>query len=102
MRSCGLSARWQSRNGCRRIKGPQKGYLMISSLSLTLSHLGGVGESVFHSVPDVARNFHAIAARPGHERNLMSPDFAANDGDRITEGEDLFLVPGGGSGLELS
>jgi hypothetical protein len=42
-----------------------------------LADLGGVGEGIFHSAPDMARNFYAVSARPGHERNLMSRTFIA-------------------------
>ena len=62
----------------------------------------GVGERVLHSVPDMARNFDTISARPGHERNLLSPDFAAHCGDGIAEGYNCFRIPGGGFGQELS
>ena len=34
------------------------------TLSLTLADLGGVGEGIFHSVPDMARNFDTVSARP--------------------------------------
>ena len=33
-------------------------------LSLTLADLSGVGEGVLHTLPDVAGNFDAVAARP--------------------------------------
>jgi putative ABC transport system substrate-binding protein len=33
-------------------------------LSLTLADLSGVSEGIFHSVPDMARNFDTISARP--------------------------------------
>ena len=45
------------------------------------------GECVFNTAPDMARNFYAISARPGHARNLMVPDFAAYSRDGITEGQ---------------
>ncbi len=50
----------------------------------------------------MAGNYYAIAVWPGHERNLMGPDFAANCGDGIAEGGDCFRVPSGRSGFELS
>src|SRR6267154_2389348 len=71
-------------------------------LSSTLADLGGVGEGILHAVPDTARNFDTIAARPGHERNLMAPYFATYRGDCIAEGQECFWIPGGRSGLELS
>src|SRR6266704_4316156 len=71
-------------------------------LSLTLADLGGVGESIFHTLPDMARNFDTISARPGHERNLMVPYFAAHGRDGVAEGEDCFWIPSGGSRFELS
>ena len=72
------------------------------SLSLTLANLGGVCESVLHSMPDMARNFYTIPVWPGHERNLMDPYFAAHGGDGIAEGQDGFWIPSSSSGLELS
>src|ERR1700687_5225320 len=72
-----------------------------ASLSLTLADLGGVGESIFHAVPDMARNFDTISVRPGHERNLVVPDFASHGGDGVAEGEDCFWIPCGGSRFEL-
>jgi hypothetical protein len=63
------------------------------TLSLTLADLSCVGERIFHSAPDVAWNFDTISARPRHERNLVTPDFAANCGDRIAERGDCFLIP---------
>src|SRR5712691_10751159 len=74
----------------------------MRSLSLTLADLGGVGESIFHTLPDMARNFDTISARPGHERNLMVPYFAAHGRDGVAEGEDCFWIPSGGSRFELS
>ena len=61
---------------------------MTDELSLTLADLGGVGESVFHAMPDMARNFDGIAARPGHESNLMCPYFAAHRRNGVAEGQD--------------
>lgn len=55
-------------------------------LNLTLADLGGVGESVFHAMPDMARNFDGISARPGHESNLMCPYFAAYRRNGVAEG----------------
>jgi hypothetical protein len=71
-------------------------------LSLTLADLGGVCESVLHSMPDMARNFYTIPVWPGHERNLMGPYFAAHGRDGIAEGQDGFWIPSSSSGLELS
>jgi hypothetical protein len=34
------------------------------ALSLTLAELRGVGERVFHTMPDMARNFDAVSAGP--------------------------------------
>ena len=67
-----------------------------------MADLGGVDECVLDAAPDIARNFYTVTARPGHERNLMCPYFAANCRDGIAEGERGFCVPGSGSGLELS
>ena len=44
-------------------------------LSLTLADSGGVSESIFHALPNMVRNFYTVSAWPGHERNLMMPDF---------------------------
>jgi hypothetical protein len=33
-------------------------------LSLTLAELSGVSERIFHAVPDLARNFDTVSARP--------------------------------------
>src|SRR5258706_10176510 len=74
----------------------------IGHLSSTLADLGGVGEGILHAVPDTARNYDTIPARPGHERNLMAPYFATYRGDCIAEGQECFWIPGGRSGLELS
>src|SRR6516162_10487790 len=71
-------------------------------LSSTLSNSCGLGKRILHAIPDLAWNFYAISVRPGHERNLMTPDFAAYSSDRITEGEDRFWVPSSGPGLEFS
>ena len=35
---------------------------------------------------------------PGHERNLVVPDFAAHGGNGIAEGAMSFWIPGGGRG----
>ena len=72
------------------------------ALSLTLANLGGVCESVLHSMPDMARNFYTIPVWLGHERNLMGPYFAAHRRDGIAEGQDGFWIPSSSSGLELS
>src|SRR5258707_4421088 len=71
-------------------------------LSSTLADLGGVGEGILHAVPDTARNYDTIPARPRHERNLMAPYFATYRGDCIAEGQECFWIPGVRSGLELS
>jgi hypothetical protein len=59
-------------------------------LSSTLSNSCSLGKRIFHAVPDLTRNFYAIPARSGRERNLALPYFAAYHSDRITEGEDCF------------
>ena len=74
----------------------------LQFLSLTLANSCGVSECIFHSVPDMARNFYTVSARPGHERNLIVPDFAAHGRDRVAEGQDRFWIPCSGSRLELS
>ena len=71
-------------------------------LSLTLAALGGVGERVFHAMPDMLGNFDTVSAGPRHERNLMCPYFAPYRRDGIAEGQDRFWIPSGGSWLELS
>ena len=71
------------------------------TLSLSLAYSGGMSEGIFHSVPDLVRNFYTVSAWPGHERNLMVPDFAADRCDRVAEGQDRFWIPCGSSGLEL-
>ena len=72
------------------------------AISLTLAYSCGVSECIFHSVPDMARDFYTVSARPGHERNLIVPDFAAHGRDRVAEGQDRFWIPCSGSRLELS
>src|ERR1700683_330849 len=42
---------------------------------------------------------YAVSAWPGHERNLMVPNFAADRCDRVAEGQDRFWIPCGGSRL---
>jgi hypothetical protein len=74
----------------------------VTLLSFTLAGLSGVCESVLHSMPDMARNFYTIPVWPGHERNLMSPYFAAHGRDGVAEGQGGFWIPGSGSRLELS
>ena len=74
----------------------------FAHLSLALADLGGICEGIFHTVPDMARNFDTISARPGHERNLMRPYFAAHGRDGVAKGQDCFWIPGGGSRLEFS
>ena len=54
-------------------------------LNSTLADLGGVCERILRAVPDMAGNFDAVSARPGNERNLMSPYFTADRSDRIAE-----------------
>ena len=76
--------------------------LINLGLSLALAYLCGVSECIFHSVPDMAGNFYTVSARPGHERNLIVPDFATHRRDRVAEGEDRFWIPCGGSRLEFS
>jgi len=68
----------------------------------SLADSGGVSERIFYALPDMVRNFYTVSARPGDERNLMVPDFAADCCDRVAEGQDLFCIPCGGFGLELS
>ena len=86
-------------------KAPVKSLLLGfygHDLSLTLADLGGEGECVLHAVPDMAGNFDTVSAWPRHERNLMTPYFAANRCDGVTECQECFWIPGGGSRLELS
>src|SRR6201988_4329596 len=64
------------------------------ALSLALADLGGICEGIFHTVPDMARNFDTISARPGHESNLMRPYFAAHGRDGVAKGQDCFWIPG--------
>ena len=71
-------------------------------LQLVFGQLGGVSECIFHALPDMARNFYTVSARPGHERNLVMPDFATDSRDRVAERQDRFWIPRGGSRLELS
>src|ERR1700735_2373528 len=73
----------------------------LDRLSLTLADSGGVSESIFHALPDMVRNFYTVSAWPGHETNLMVPNFAADRCDRVAEGQDRFWIPCGGSRLEL-
>ena len=70
-------------------------------LSLTLADLGGVRERILHTLPDVLRNFDTVSARPGHERNLMRPYFAAHRGDGVAEGREGLWIPCSGSDLEF-
>jgi hypothetical protein len=71
-------------------------------VSLSLAISGGVSECIFHSVPDMVRNFYTVSAWPGHERNLMLPDLPAHSGDGVAESQDRFWIPCGRSRLELS
>src|SRR5580700_6970883 len=83
-------------------QGLESNQVFISrTLSLTLADSGGVSESIFHALPDMVRNFYTVSAWPGHERNLMVPNFAADRCDRVAEGQDRFWIPCGGSRLEL-
>src|ERR1700735_4664704 len=87
---------WSATSRAMRPKSrPAKG------LSLTLADSGGVSESIFHALPDMVRNFYTVSAWPGHETNLMVPNFAADRCDRVAEGQDRFWIPCGGSRLEL-
>src|SRR5215510_1469376 len=70
-------------------------------LSLTLADLGGVRERILHTLLDVLRNFDTVSARPGHERNLMRPYFAAHRGDGVAEGREGLWIPCSGSDLEF-
>jgi hypothetical protein len=47
-------------------------------LSSTLSILGGIRKRGLQAIPNVAQNFHDVSVRPGHERNLLQPDFTAH------------------------
>ena len=38
--------------------------ILSVALSSTLADLGSVGEGIFHALPDMARNFDTISARP--------------------------------------
>ena len=76
--------------------------ITASSLSLTLANLSGVGERILHALPDRPRNFDGVSGRPGHERNLMCPYFAANGRDGVAEGQNLFWIPGRDPRLKLS
>jgi hypothetical protein len=69
---------------------------------LGFSQLGGVSKCIFHALPDMARDFYTVSARPGYERNLVVPDFATYSRDRVAERQDRFWIPRGGSRLELS
>src|SRR5215813_13680440 len=69
-------------------------------LSLTLAGSSSVCEGIMHAAPNMSRNFYAVSARPRHERNLMSPYFAANRGDCVAESKRSFWIPGGGPRLE--
>jgi hypothetical protein len=69
--------------------------LALDILSSSLAKSCGVGERMRYAVPDMAWNFDTISARPGHERNLMAPNFAAYRGDGIAEGQDYFGIPCG-------
>src|ERR1700730_1408194 len=80
---------------------PQKFPVNFPVLSLTLADLGGEGEGVLHALPDTARNFDTVSARPGHERNLMAPYFAANRRDGIAEGQDAFGYQAAVRGVSL-
>ena len=40
------------------------GKILHRVLSSTLADLGSVGEGIFHALPDMARNFDTISARP--------------------------------------
>ena len=75
--------------------------IFSSDLSLTLAVLGSACERVLHAVPDVLRNFDTVSARPGHERNLMRPYFAAYCGDGVAEGRSELWIPCRSSNVEF-
>jgi transcriptional regulator with XRE-family HTH domain len=86
----------------RRTTRPDKLRAIRRALSLSLAALCGVDEGVFRALPNMAGNFYTVPAWPGHERNLMAPDFAADRGDGVAEGQDCFWIPSSGFRLELS
>ena len=67
---------------------------------LDFIELRGIGERVCGAFPELAWNFDNIPAGPGHARNLLLPDLAANRGDGIAEGAVRLGIPGRGSGRE--
>jgi len=71
-------------------------------LSSTLSILRRIRKRGLQAVPYVARNFYTVSARPGHERNLMEPDFTADCRDGVAESENGLCIPSCRSGLEVS
>ena len=73
----------------------------VSIPKLGFSHSRGVSKCIFHALPDMARNFYAVSAWPGHERNLVMPDFATHSRDCIAECQDRFWIPCGGSRFEF-
>src|SRR5208283_998210 len=76
--------------------------ILLPCLSSTLANSCGVGERIRHAVPDMAWNFDSVSVRPGHERNLMAPYFAAYRGYGIAECEDCFWIPCSGFRFEPS
>ena len=42
----------------------KRGVWNTSTLSSTLADLGSVGEGILHALPDMARNFDTVSARP--------------------------------------
>src|SRR5271168_5374467 len=101
----GLSIPWRRFSGaladvCARLRADVGRYSF--TVSLTLAYSCRVSECIFHSIPDMAWNFYTVSAGPGHERNLIVPDFATHRRDRVAEGEDRFWIPCSGSRLEFS
>ena len=39
-------------------------HFYLHAISSTLADLGSVGEGIFHALPDMARNFDTVSARP--------------------------------------
>jgi hypothetical protein len=66
----------------------------VGQLSSTLSILPGVGDRVCDAFPGLAGNNDCVGRRPGHEENLMVPDFASDGCDGVAEGESALWIPG--------
>jgi hypothetical protein len=80
----------------------QRQWSDLAILSSTLSILPGVGDRVCDAFPGLAGNNDCVGRGPGHEENLMVPDFASDGCDGVAEGESALWIPGCRFGRDVS